>query len=214
MNNIVISNRDLKPIWIYFIGLFCSVSFFAIVFKILGLKDDYINLYQIICEGIIFVIFLLLYKKRLKSDLKRLTKKDIIFILIAAVILIGANELLSRVFEQLNVNMNNQNTLIDLFSKHKIMTSLLIVLFGPMVEEVVFRYSFSTFIKSDILFLIISSLAFGIIHGVGIVTILYVLIGFGLGLVYLKTNKNIVASTTIHMLNNLVSLIMMFLMLK
>lgn len=204
-------NRDLKPIWIYFIGLFCSVSFFAVIFAILGLNEGYLNLFQIICEGIIFGIFLIIYRKRLKNDFKRLTKNNIILIIISSIILIGFNELLSRLFENMKVSMNNQDTLVSLFNNYKIMTSLLIVLFGPLIEEIVFRYSFSTFIKNDIWFLVISSLSFGLIHGVGIVSILYVLIGFGIGLVYLKTNKNIVASTSIHMLNNLVSVIMMLL---
>ena len=204
---------DLKPIWIYFIGLFCSVSFFAIVFGILGLNVDYINVYQIICEGIIMLIFLVMYKKRLKNDFKRLTKKDLLLIIISSIVLISANELISRLFEQLNVSMNNQDTLVDLFNNHMILSSFLIVLFGPIVEEFVFRYSFGTFIKSDILFLIVSSLSFGLIHGVGVVSILYILIGLGLGFVYLKTNKNIIASTSIHILNNFISLIMMILAL-
>jgi len=204
---------DLKPIWIYFIGLFCSVSFFAIVFGILGLNVDYINVYQIICEGIIMLIFLVMYKKRLKNDFKRLTKKDLLLIIISSIVLIGANELISRLFEQLNVSMNNQDTLVDLFNNHMILSSFLIVLFGPIVEEFVFRYSFGTFIKNDILFLIVSSLSFGLIHGVGVVSILYILIGLGLGFVYLKTNKNIIASTSIHILNNFISLIMMILAL-
>jgi len=204
---------DLKPIWIYFIGLFCSVSFFAIVFGILGLNVDYINIYQIICEGIIMLIFLVMYKKRLKNDFKRLTKKDLLLIIISSIVLISANELISRLFEQLNVSMNNQDTLVDLFNNHMILSSFLIVLFGPIVEEFVFRYSFGTFIKSDILFLIVSSLSFGLIHGVGVVSILYILIGLGLGFVYLKTNKNIIASTSIHILNNFISLIMMILAL-
>ncbi len=208
MNNCV-EKRDLKPIWIYFIGLFCSVSFFAIIIAILGLDEDFANIYQILCEGFIMVIFLIMYRKRITKDLKRLTKKDILLIIISAIILISANELISRLFEHLNVNMNNQNTIQSLFNNHIVLTSFLIVLFGPIVEEFVFRYSFGTFIKNDILFLIISSLSFGLIHGVGVVSILYILIGFGLGFVYLKTNKNILASTSIHILNNLFSLIMM-----
>lgn len=206
-------NRDFKPIWIYFIGLFGSITFLAFIFAILGLSADYLNVFQIICEGVIFGIFLVIYRKRLKIDFKRLTKKDIVLIVISSIILIGSNELLSRLFENMKVSMNNQDTLVSLFNNYKIMTSLLIVLFGPLSEEMVFRYSFSTFIKNDIWFLVISSLSFGLIHGVGIVSILYILIGFGLGLVYLKTNKNIVASTSIHMLNNLVSVIMMFISL-
>lgn len=214
MKNNIIEKIDLKPIWIYFVGLFCSVSFVAIVIAILNLKEDYLNIYQILCEGFIFLIFIILYKKRLKSDIKRLGKKDIILIIISSILLISLNELLSRLFEHLNVNMNNQDILVSLFNNHMILTSLLIVLFGPLIEEMVFRYSFGTFIKNDLLFLAISSISFGIAHGVGIVTILYILIGLGIGIIYLKTGKNIIASTSIHMLNNLISLITMFISLK
>ena len=211
MKNNIIEKCDLKPIWIYFIGIFCLASFLIIVFTIVGLNEDYINLTQIISEGLVFFIFIIIYRERLRNDFKRLNIKNILLIIISSIILIFFNNILSTIFEKLNVNMNNQDTLTNLFINYKIITSLLIVLFGPLVEEMVFRYSFKTFIKNDILYLIISSLAFGIMHGVSVATILYFLLGLGIGLVYLKINKNIVASTSVHMLNNLVALIQMLL---
>ena len=210
-NNVDNFKTDLKPIWIYFVGLFVSVTFMAFVFAILGIKSDYLNLYQILCEGLISVVFFVMYFKIIKRDIKRLSLKQYVYIIIFSLILIGINELISELFIKLHVAMNNQDAVLSLMESYKIPTIFLIVLFGPIAEEFVFRYSFSTFIHNDILFLIVSSLAFAIIHGVGIVTILYLLLGIAFGFIYLKTNKNIVASTIAHILNNLVSVIMIFL---
>ena len=199
---------DLKPIIIYFVGLFGSTIPFFILFSILKFKNP-MNLSQLICESFICILFIFLYYKLIKKDILRLKVKDYIYIVIYGIILYLLNELATGLFLKLNVSMYNQDTLISLLNDYKLLTIIYIVLIGPIVEELVFRYSFSTFIKNDHLFLLISSLTFAIIHGVGIITILYFLMGVALGYIYLKTNKNIVASTIVHIINNLISVILM-----
>ena len=205
----LIRKPDIKPIIIYFVGLFGLIVLMSFIFTILGLNDDFANLFQIFCEGLVFLLFIFMYRKYLKFDFKRLTKKDWIFVIIASIIIIVSNDLLSRLFEYLKIESNNQNIVVNLFNNYPFLSFFFIVLFGPVVEEFVFRYSLGTLIKNEWLFLIVSSLAFGIIHGVGVITILYVLMGFGFGYIYLRTNRNIVSSSFAHILNNLVSVIMM-----
>ena len=162
----------------------------------------------------IVIVFAIIYHKSLIEKIKKLTKKDIIYTVVVAVILIILNEIMSRILISANVEMQNQDAIIEAYKNSKILMTISIALFAPFIEEMVFRYSFSTLIKNDTLFIIISSLVFGLLHGIGIVTILYVMLGALLALIYLKTNKNVIASTIAHILNNGFAIITMLIMLK
>jgi len=79
----------------------------------------------------------------------------------------------------------------------------------PVVEELVYRLAFRQIIKNDRLFLIISSLLFGLAHvttGDWLFLFPYSIVGLAFGIVYLKT-KNIWSVIGIHMLLNISSLL-------
>ena len=92
------------------------------------------------------------------------------------------------------------------------------VIFAPMYEELFFRKFLFSKIKSDKIALIVSSILFGAMHLIVETDILTALIhsisyigsGFVLGLIYLKTNKNIYASFLAHFLINLLSIILIY----
>lgn len=213
-NNTNKTKTDYLPIWIY-ISILVGVSFitgFLTVF--LKLSEESLTFANIISEGLIFITFFIIYFKRLKRDFLKLTKKDILFIVILSIILISLNFGISTLFEYLKVNMENQNSLNNMFISNKLLMTLYIVLFAPVIEEIVFRYSIDSACKSNLLFLILSTIIFAIMHGIGISTIIYLLIGFWLGYAYLKTNRNIMIPIFIHMLNNTFAIITMFLSLK
>lgn len=204
---------DLLPIWIYF-GITVGASFIlGIIFAILKIELD-MTIIQLIPQSLIFIVLIFLYYKRIKEDMLKITKKNLIFTIIISFILILLNFGISTLFEHLNVNMDNQNTLNDIFLKYKIFTTLDIVLFAPFIEEFVFRYSIGSAIENKTIFLLLSTFIFAIMHGVGVATILYIIIGFCLAYTYLKTNKNIVYPILIHILNNTFAVITMFLALK
>ena len=109
--------------------------------------------------------------------------------------------------------MTNQDAITDAINYYKPLMITSIVLFAPVVEEMVFRYSISTLIKNKIAFIVTSSVIFGILHGIGIATILYALMWVILAICYKKTDQNIVSSTIVHIANNTIGVLMMLIMI-
>ena len=210
--------KDFKPILIYFLITFGLAFVFGVALAIVeialgkdSLATQFGYLGSVIPTLIVFIVFSIMYRKRIVSDCKKLKGKDLLIIFLIALGTIAINLVIGIVFEKIGVKMDNQNTIVSMFNEHKIIIALLACVFGPVIEEFVFRYSLGTLINNKYAFLIVSSLLFGIIHAIGVATILYVFLGAMFGLVYLKYNKNVVASIIIHALNNIASIIIMFL---
>lgn len=96
----------------------------------------------------------------------------------------------------------------------------LAILWAPLVEEVVFRGCIRRFIKNDVAFVIVSSIAFGMIHTIGLEDGLYNMIvqslqyaamGVAMSLAYVKTN-NICINMGVHCIQNTFSSIFMLFM--
>ena len=89
-----------------------------------------------------------------------------------------------------------------------------VVIYAPIVEEILFRGVIRRFIKNNTIFIIISALVFGILHTIGEASIINILVmslpyaslGAYLAYIYTKTN-NIFSNITSHMLFNLISTI-------
>lgn len=210
------SKADFNPIAIYIVLSLVAPAWLAIIYGIFTMGDTsgitkFTYIASIVAELTIFIIFLIKYRQKLIDDLNKLTLKQIGVIILIGIAIIAANEGLSTLFVKLNVETENQDMIIDMFNSMRIPTIISVAICAPIIEELVFRYSIGTLVKSDKVFLIVSSLAFGIMHGIGIITILYVLIGVALGLVYLKYKKNVVAPMIIHIMNNSFSVILLLL---
>ena len=177
-------------------------------------ENKMLSITNIIIYATIAIPFIVIYYKKYIEDIKRLTKKDIITMIISMAILFGVNFGLSTLFLSLNVEMANQDMAESLLNYYKPLMIISLVLFGPIAVEIVYRYSIDTIAKNEIAFIIISSLAFGAIHGLGIVTILYVLMGVILAICYLKTNRNIAATTILHIINNALGVLMMIALIR
>lgn len=211
--------NDFKPIIIYYIVQFV-IGFMAgfVTVSIYGEKglekiDSLATIISFASLGIIALLFVIIYRKRVISDIKRLTKKDVITIIVASIGWCILNLLISNIMESLNIVSNNQELIKESLKTSKILITIATVLFAPLAEEFVFRYSFSTFIKNNIAFIIISSIIFGAMHVTNIAIIIYILMGVVFSLVYIKTDKNIIASSIVHMINNLFGVISLFLII-
>lgn len=105
----------------------------------------------------------------------------------------------------------NENALNELPKLYLIIMS---IVFAPIVEEGIFRGFLRRYIKNDTLFIIISTVSFGLLHTLGtetginilIQSIQYMGMGFVLSYTYTKTN-NIFVNTSIHCLNNIIAMI-------
>ena len=203
------NKKDGLPILLYlgivFIGTFI-ISFLNALLN----NSNIVDLASIAMEGLVCLILIIKYRKMLIDGFKKLDAKRIIKIVIIGIIVVLINELISELFVKLNIAMENQDTVVEMFNSiNKIVMFLFIVIIGPIVEEFVTRYSIGTLIKNDKVFIIVSGIIFGILHGVGIATILYILLGGAFAYFYVKSDKNIIVPIMLHVINNLVSFIMM-----
>ena len=200
---------DLRPIFIY---LGCTLFISAILLVIFGILNVHEDISQAITQFVALIIptvaFVLMYKKRLHHDIKKIHLNLLLKVLIFGVVACIINELLTPF-----VTTENQQILVRMIHTLPILSAIFICLLGPFVEEFVFRYSFDIFIKNEKLFLVISSFVFGLLHtsGFGAGWWLYVLLGFFMGIVYIKSNHNIVASIIVHVLLNIVDFLFIIL---
>ena len=94
-----------------------------------------------------------------------------------------------------------------------------VVIFAPLTEELIFRGMLARYLfpKQDkskqVLFLLVSSVLFALIHFPGDVQqfLVYASLGFSLGLAYIS-RKGLVYSISLHALNNLVSFLMILML--
>lgn len=110
----------------------------------------------------------------------------------------------------------NQLTIIAaLQSDGTILMMISAILFGPIIEELIFRKAIFGIFKKNITGLIVSSLIFGTIHLVSEPSLAsaivngtaYFVMGFVFGLIYLKNDKNVFAPMIIHILSNLIAIL-------
>ena len=209
---------DARPIIIY-IAIQSIISLLAGFIIGITLREKAINkinemtgIIMFASLTIIAAVFIIIYYQRLKDDFKRLHKKDYLIVLVTAVCWIIVNFLITAILTKLNITMENQDTIGDTLKASSLLTFISTVLFAPLAEEIVFRYSISTFFKKDIPFIIVSSIIFGALHTSNAAIIIYILMGAVFSITYVKTDKNIIASTLVHALNNLIAIISMFLM--
>lgn len=166
---------------------------------------------QCVLFTVLVLVLILTNLKKIKSDFKKWNKKRLLYVLLATIGMVLLNFLISGIFVHFNVEMNNQDALASGVDALLIPTVIYLVILAPIAEEMLFRYALGTIINNKYVFIVVSTLLFAVIHGVGIVTIIYALLGLILTLIYVKTDKNITASIFAHMLNNIVSAITLIL---
>lgn len=181
-------------------------------------------LYVVLIVGLVLLLF-----NAIKADVLRLNSfKDAIIPALFGVLIvylgnIAGNMLtiiVSSLFKERVVESVNQASIVDILStNYAPLMIIAVVLLGPIVEELVFRKSMFSLFKNKIAALIISSLAFGLIHVLGessiqtmiIAIIPYLVPGLALGYIYLKNDENIIIPIITHVLLNTISVILIFL---
>ncbi|WP_105956686.1 CPBP family intramembrane glutamic endopeptidase [Apilactobacillus quenuiae] len=216
---------------IIFILLFLMIIFGPQFLPIFALSNQNTIYMKVILSALYFLIYLLMiwaayfsYKKHGRNDLKQpITKSNWKLVIIAYVlshVIEGFLSFLSNVTYH-ETTSGNQQALQNMLSSNKLTVVLMlfgIVIFSPILEELVFRgYLMDALFSPKFKWLpiIISGLLFGLAHNTGLnifFFLVYAQIGFFLAYVYQKTN-NLKVSIALHMLNNLISAIIMVKML-
>lgn len=220
-----------KKVMVLFSAL---VLILYLTFGILGLptasemKDfGAIKLGYYIIGGLFILILSYVYSKDLMTDETNFIKKfkyNIIEIIkYTGLILIGY-ALIKLIFINLFQSDNNitqsSSYVINTFKYFPFYIIFVILIYTPYVEEIIFRKSIYHIIKNKFLYVIISSLLFGLLHVIGdgnatsigsffLLLIPYTYFGVILALSYLKT-KNIFIPIMCHLLYSSILILLLF----
>jgi len=188
-------------------GLIAVIKFF-IVPRIASLFIQSAAVRGIVTLLLFFVFavcFCAMYSKTIKHDAKRIKEKALTLIILTAITLaitVVGSLILGLVLGRLDAANANQDALNEMFTAHILLSSLVFVVFGPITEELVFRKALNGIFTNTTIFIIVSSVMFGIGHGIGIATLYYIVMGILYSLTYIKTEKNVVASFINHAVCN------------
>lgn len=196
-----------------FIILIISTQIPILLLKILFKNEDphlllgwvlVISSYLIIIWGVNYLI----KKQTQQAVFKSLRLSDFRFSLMMFVVLVLFKGLFLKFLSQLPTKQTfaNDKAILSLVNHHSLLLMVLvIVILGPIAEELIFRgYFFNTFFKNNPwLQILISGLIFGLLHSPTnlIIAVIYIVMGWLLGYTYYK-RQNLSASLTTHILNN------------
>ena len=114
----------------------------------------------------------------------------------------------------------NQQIATDLTLSQPLFSFFAVVIFAPLTEELIFRGMLARYLfpkqdnsKQTLIFLLVSSVLFALIHSPGTLQqfLVYASLGFSLGLAYVS-RKGLLYSISLHALNNLVSFLMILML--
>ena len=182
-------------------------------------SKEYI-IYLFISHILISLYFTIIYKDELLNNIKKLNKKSIlttlIYFIIGFLLMMLSNYIINYIIIPNGISNNEQGNR-NLLLNNKLLYGLLLSLIIPYIEEIVFRLSFKKSINNNIIFIILSSTIFGLLHIITftkIIELLYIIPYFILGLtfstIYTKTN-NIFCSIISHILNNTITVLVILL---
>lgn len=190
------------------IGLLLIVSFIMAVFSILTKNQVVAYFFTYFTSSL---IFLFIYKDKLKNDLKNirndLNTKNIIIIVLFLVLSFISNIILVNL---LNQEASNQEIAVSMLKSFSLLGILAICLFAPFVEEIIYRLPY----KKNWLSIIISTIVFTFAHisNFSLIQMFflipYLFLSISFSFAYFK-NENIILSTTTHILNNLISIVLL-----
>jgi membrane protease YdiL (CAAX protease family) len=176
------------------------------------------NLEFIIVYLITTIIFMIIIKKDLKENIKtfniKILKKSLIYWLIGLSIMIISSELI----ELIGIPLNSNEEAIRAILKEAPITQILhSIVFAPILEEIVFRYSFKDLSSNKHIYALFTGIFFALMHlpdafvnhTMLIHLIPYSALGIAFGYIY-KNTDNILATIIPHSLHNLISILQLF----
>lgn len=173
--------------------------------------------YQLVLLGIIIFI----YKKTIVKHLKEVKHSHFssyIRYWIIAILLMTLSNMLINMFTHINTS-TNQQIVESNFTKSPISTMLSVIIIAPILEELVFRLSFRKMFKTDIIFIILSGLFFGLMHlanASSLLELLYIIPYSIPGVIFayiLTKSKNIFVPIGLHCIHNSLMVILQLLLI-
>lgn len=217
--------KKLMNLVIVFLVYFLYTMYAGSIFSIFGITN---NILISFISDILFAIFIIhIYKTNLKSDYKKLKKisfkkksltvlKWVLFIFLF-VIFCG---FITDLIIPNHVNDANTSAVYNLYSISTWYTIFKTMIFGTIIEEILYRESIRDNVKNDFMFIIISSAVYtfmntifvGFTEGFVLSSLLiYFLPAIFWSIAYLKNNDNILLLSLIKFTYNLIPLSIMLL---
>lgn len=154
------NKKLIKTIFVVLL-YFCWFTFFKtpLNFFNLQLSDNMNNLYCFVLTFLFLLVLFLIYKKDLIDEFKKIDKSFIksVFknLLIIFAIMILSNVITFVILGKTTV-MNVNNSTISLISEKNLLSVINLLVFIPIIEELVFKKSIRYVISNDIFFIVFS----------------------------------------------------------
>ena len=216
------SENLLKTVSLYLIYFLYTYFASAIIAMVPMISSQVI---MAILDILFIVIAIFCYKEELKKDFKELkTKykkgKIVKIVLLGVVMMIVLNAFtvfLTQLISPDVVMDGNTASIQVLADQSMIYTIFKMMIFGVVAEEILFRESLNKVITNNILFVIVSTIIYTVMHFVfvgaptSIFQVLpYIFLAILLGTVYVKNDRNIIFAMLIKFTYNLIPLIGLF----
>lgn len=157
------------------------------------------------------------------SEYKNNQKPRIIQSLLFGLLFTGVVYLVDLLVSKVGTS-NNQEVIEDMFSYKSLIFPMVlsVVVFGPVVEELIFRKAIFNLFKNKhwIIPIIVSSLLFALPHMLStnnvsaikwlVLLVPYLISGLMLGVIYKISNENIFVTIIAHIVNNIFAVILIF----
>ena len=170
-----------------------------------------------------FVIFFM--RGFLKEDFNKLKEKKMYYLIlipVAAILFCGIALLIDFLVGLLVPSSNNQSTIEFIIKNGGAFPMIASVLLAPILEELIYRKAIFTLCKPygviagyilSIVFFVLPHMLSSDMSNIGVwllQCIPYFVSAFMLAFIYHKSNNNIYASISAHMLNNIIAVILVF----
>lgn len=193
------------------------ITFFSYLFLMIFVNSitsslTYNSFYYTLVYILLLIIVILILGWINKVKIKKLSKKDFlntlkIFIIYTILILLSTYLIGKFVSIPLNEQVIEEN-----FKDYFILSLFNVCLLTPIIEEITFRYSFRS-IDNKYIYILVSSLIFGLCHITNMNEIIYLLPYSLMGIMFcysfVKTD-NILSPILCHILYNIINLVILF----
>lgn len=173
------------------------------------LKTLYLVGYDLITILILILIFfdeIQIHLKKLKSNHKKYFNEYLKYWFLALFLMSISNMLINTFTSQ---TASNQEAIDAIFKTNPLYMFFSAVVIAPLLEELVFRFSFRKIINNDYLFMFVSGISFGLIHilsSENILSELIFIIPYSIpGVIFAYTlvkSKNIFVPIGLHFIHN------------
>lgn len=176
--------------------------------------------YMLISYMLLTLYFIILYKKDLKEYVKNFKKKNIktilLYWIIGFIFMMISNYIINYLIIPNGLSTNEAGNR-DLLFNNKLIYSIILCIFIPILEEITFRLEFKKNIKNKKVFLLVSSISFALLHILSTTKLIellyiipYLILGFTFSKIYIKTD-NLLSSIIAHILHNTTNVIILLL---